>query len=389
MHGQHRGPTDAGRSTVSVEGGRGTCRALAHSNALRSRALATTTWGGFPAAAPPPIALAQPHVGRPTAILKRVRPRGEAPREMAADLGRIAVRPGPFVQHPPGMGVARRGKASLATSVSTGSFRGDETESTHELSRVVNTGEVAQCRHEGDGHGELDAASALEGLDHRRKTPGVHRLVAGLCETLETCGVGGDGTDVCLKDHWRRRGGTAHLTQPPEVGGAPGGPAGVPDILPPAHGLPPKRRGLESAARLFTRPAQIPPRVILNRGDVDGRQVTRAPQVGPCDGVSPGGVDPVAWLFGEHRGRDDPADLALWREIAVEPLATRAGVIHQDEGRAVGLPPTAEVIAVTWSRPDVPEGDDLGLMVLGHRRDRDRVVMDIPADVERARWCHG
>jgi hypothetical protein len=55
------------------------------------------------------------------------------------------------------MGVSRLGDASLATSVATGIVRGDETEITHELSRVVNTGEVAQCRHEGDGHGALDA----------------------------------------------------------------------------------------------------------------------------------------------------------------------------------------------------------------------------------------
>ena len=114
--------------------------------------------GVFPAADQPPIAFAQPHLGLPTDILKRFRQRFEAQLEMAADLGRIAVRPGPFDQHPPGMGVARLGDASLATSVSTGVFRGDETEITHELSRVVKTGEVAQFRHEGDGHGELDAA---------------------------------------------------------------------------------------------------------------------------------------------------------------------------------------------------------------------------------------
>jgi hypothetical protein len=254
---------------------------------------------------------------------------------------------------------------------------------------VVNTGEVAQVRHEGDGHGELDAASALACLDHRLKTPGVHRLVACWFATLETCGVFGDRPDVCLKDHWLRRCGTDHLAQPPEVGWAPGGPAGVTAILPQEKGFQPQRRGLESAARLCTRPAQIPTRFLRNLGDVDGRQVTRAQQAGQCDGVSPGGVDPVAWLVGEQRGRDAPADLAFVRAIAGEPIATRAGFIDQDKVRACGLPPTDELSDVTRSCPDVAEGDDLRAVVLHDRGDGHRVLMDIQTDVECARLLHG
>src|SRR5882724_363972 len=104
------------------------------------------------------VAFAQPYLGLPTDLLNRFWQLFESPREMAAHLGRIAVGPGPFDQCPPGMGVARLGDASLPTSVSTGIIRGDETEITHELSRVVKTVEVAKFLHEGDGHDELDAA---------------------------------------------------------------------------------------------------------------------------------------------------------------------------------------------------------------------------------------
>jgi hypothetical protein len=81
--------------------------------------------------------------------------------------------------------------------------------------------------------------------------------------------------------------------------------------------------------------------------------------------------------------------MAFFGEMAVEPIAARAGVIDKDEVRAFGLPATDEVIDVTLSRPDVPEGDDLGVVVLGNISDRDRVLIDIHADVERARLGQG
>jgi hypothetical protein len=104
---------------------------------------------------------------------------------------------------------------------------------------------------------------------------------------------------------------------------------------------------------------------------------------------SQGGFDPISWLFRDHGGRDDPTDTAFLGEIAGEPLAARASFIDQDEAWAVGVQVTDELIDVTLSRPDVPPGDDLGVVVLGHISDRDRVLMDIHSDVARARPCHG
>jgi hypothetical protein len=81
--------------------------------------------------------------------------------------------------------------------------------------------------------------------------------------------------------------------------------------------------------------------------------------------------------------------MAFVGEIAVEPIATRTGFINKDEVRAFGLEPTDEVIDVTLSRPDIAEGDHLGVVLLGDTGDRDRVLMDIHSDVERARLVHG
>ena len=127
-------------------------------------------------------------------------------------------------------------------------------------------------------------------------------LVEFLFETLETFGVFGDRTDVFLKDDLLRRCGTDHLAEPPEVGWAPGGPARVTDILPQEKGFEPKLRGLEIADRLFPCPAQVANRFILHRGDIDGRQVTRAHQAGQFDGVSPVGFDPIPGFLGIKEG---------------------------------------------------------------------------------------
>ena len=74
-----------------------------------------------------------------------------------------------------------------------------------QLSGVIEARQVAQFRHRGHRHGELDAAQGLEGLDHGREAPGLHLLVEFLFQTLEAFGLFGDGLDVFLKDDLLRR----------------------------------------------------------------------------------------------------------------------------------------------------------------------------------------
>jgi hypothetical protein len=76
--------------------------------------------GVFPTGHEAAKAFAQPDLGLPTEILNRFWPLFESHLKMAAHLSRIAVGPSPFDQCPPGLGVARFGETSLATSVSTG-----------------------------------------------------------------------------------------------------------------------------------------------------------------------------------------------------------------------------------------------------------------------------
>jgi hypothetical protein len=65
------------------------------------------------------------------------------------------------------MGVAGFGDGTLPASLTTGMLRGDEPQELHELSRVIEAGQVAQFRHHDDRYDELYAAQGLEGVHDR------------------------------------------------------------------------------------------------------------------------------------------------------------------------------------------------------------------------------
>jgi hypothetical protein len=139
---------------------------------------------------------------------------------------------------------------------------------------MINTREIANCCYHGDGHGAWHTAQGVQGLDHRVQTPGVHVILPCLFETPEACGRLMNCPDICLKDAWRRRGGTAHLSEPSEVGRAPMGPAHLTAILSQQTGLKTELVVLESAEGIFTRPGEIAHGCILDRGDRDRGEIT-------------------------------------------------------------------------------------------------------------------
>jgi hypothetical protein len=120
-----------------------------------------TQGGIFTASGQFSIALTQPHVGSPTNILAGVGELFQAPLEMTTDLGRRAVRPGTFDPDPTGMAMARFGEAALMPPLATGVLRREQSHLTHEVSGVIEPGEVAQFCHDRDGHGELDTTEGL------------------------------------------------------------------------------------------------------------------------------------------------------------------------------------------------------------------------------------
>jgi hypothetical protein len=128
---------------------------------------------------------------------------------------------------------------------------------THQLPGMIKTGQVPECGHGSDRGGELHAAQGLEGLDHRRQSPGMHLLVQGLCEMLEACGGLVHSPDVFLEDDGLCWCGADHYREPAPMGWPSGGLAGRADVMPQQEGFEAQCGCLEIAERLLTRPTQV------------------------------------------------------------------------------------------------------------------------------------
>src|SRR5262249_37807092 len=146
----------------------------------------------------------------------------------------------------------------------------------------------------------------------------------------------------------------------------PGGPARITNIVPQEKGFELELDGLECADRIFTRSTQVPQRFILHPRDVDRSEVSRARQAGQFERISAVSFYPISGFFGDERRGDDPAAIAFLGEVAVEPVATGARFIDKDKLWAFRLHLANEFINVTLARPDGTEGDDLGMVFLGH-----------------------
>jgi len=101
----------------------------------------------------------------------------------------------------------------------------------------------------------------------------VHLVSEFVFETLQACGLCGDGLDVFLKDNVLRRSGADHLTEPAQVGRAPMGPPRLADVVPQQEGFAPQLGRLQIPQGLFPRPAQIADGFIVDGGNIHRGEV--------------------------------------------------------------------------------------------------------------------
>jgi hypothetical protein len=181
--------------------------------------------GVLPSCAQLSVACAEPYVCLPADLLSGVGALLEAPWPVATDGRGIAGGPGAVDADAARLGVPRRGARALPPPRTPGVCCGGQAHGTPARSGVVNARPSTQGRDAGDSHGAWHAPQGLQGLDHRRQTPGVPRRVACVCETRPACGGLVHRPDICLDDEWRRRGGTDHGREPAPGGGAPPWPA--------------------------------------------------------------------------------------------------------------------------------------------------------------------
>jgi hypothetical protein len=129
--------------------------------------------------------LTEADLGFPSHVLDDLGAHLQAHLEMTADLGRKTISPRPLDEGPAGTGVAGFRDGALAAPLATGILTGGESQRAHELSGVVKTGQVAEFGDERDGHGELDAAHGLDGLDDGVQAPRLDLLAEFGLEALE------------------------------------------------------------------------------------------------------------------------------------------------------------------------------------------------------------
>jgi hypothetical protein len=216
----------------------------------------------------------QPDLGLPTDVLDDCWLFFASQLERSTDLGGRAVRPGAFDQSSSGVGIPGFGHRPLLTPLPRGIFRRDSSQEFHACSWGIETGESANCRHHGDGHGAWHTAQGLEGLTHWGQTPRLPVILPFLCETLEAFGVFVHRADVCLQDDWLSRCGTDHLGEPPEMGRAPMSPAGGADIVSEQEGFEATLGVLAIAEGIFTGSREITNGFIFPLGDLDRGEVS-------------------------------------------------------------------------------------------------------------------
>src|SRR4029450_4753950 len=105
------------------------------------------------------------------------------------------------------------------------------------------------------------------------QAPVWHVLVAFLVETLEALGVCSDRPDIFLEHDVLRRGRAEDLREPPEMGGAPIGPAHRADILSAQESFAAKLGVLEIAEGIFTSPRQVPHGFLVHLGNIDRSEI--------------------------------------------------------------------------------------------------------------------
>jgi hypothetical protein len=170
---------------------------------------------------------------------------------------------------------------------------------------------------------------------------------------------------------------------------APGGPTGVAAIRPPPTRVQATRGRLARVERRFTCAAQVTHGFVGERWDIDRRAIPRAHQPRPWDRVPTVGCHAVTGRVGKACGGDDPAEMAVFRQIARAPVAPGSRFIDEAQVCGVGLQLAHELSNGAWPSATGPTGDDFSVVIVGDRGHGHGVLVDIQPHVAWARVRHG
>jgi hypothetical protein len=182
--------------------------------------------------------------------------------------------PGPFDQGASGAGVPGVGDRPLPAALPTGLFRGEQAQLVQQLPGGGAARQVAAVGDAGERHRHRHAPEGWERFHNGRKPPRVDVGVECVCPPMEPCGVFGHRPHLFLHDEVRRGGGTHDRAEPTPVRWAPGGPAGLPAIMPEPQGSEAPLGRWQLVERIFTRTAPVTHGFAFDRGNRDRRERT-------------------------------------------------------------------------------------------------------------------
>jgi hypothetical protein len=113
------------------------------------------------------------------------------------------------------------------------------------------------------------------------------------------------------------------------------------------------------------------------------------PQPRQADRIAPVRLDALARPFGDQRGRNDIAAVAERCDLAVKPVAGRAGFVAEMQARIFALQLAHEALHGRRRRLDLAEIPDLSVASAFGNRDRVFGFRHIDTDVKNVIFCHG
>ena len=242
---------------------------------------------------------------------------------------------------------------------------------------------------DGDRHGEGHPTHRLDRLDDRVEPPRLGVVVQFDFEALQSFVMVVEGADVLLEDNLLGRRGTDDLREPAQMSGSPVGAPGVADILAQQEGLQPALGGLQILEGILPGAGQIADRLVLDLGDVDRGQITRAHQAREGDRIAPVGLDPVTGPLGNQRRSHHEARDLLAPQVAIQPVPARSRLVNEHEVFALRLQLPDELVEIAVPRTDGSVRHSLRSRLAVDIGNRDRILVNIETHKPCASVIHG
>ncbi len=224
---------------------------------------------------------------------------------------------------------------------------------------MVESGEVPDFRHPGDGVDQGDPTETHEGLDEAEAVPLAGLLFERGGDSFQACCRILGGLDQFLEGDLLGRKREPLTAQVVEVLSRPGGGAGIASSIAQEKAL----DALTTTAQVLdgrkANAHEIPDGFIGFAGDGDIGEFTGPEETGQSDGVTTVRFDPIGGTFWNERGADDLADNALAAKVAAEGKSRGPGLVDVTDLATVGGEALVQFVEGVGMSGDVTVRSDL------------------------------